>query len=485
MITVHANEAQHWQKCLDGCTLYHKRLSAYISNKSKNDYQNNRQNNQKYHNNFNQNNNYKKYNNYQNNNQNNNYKKYNNYQNNNQRYKKKSRFNNSNQQYRSGRNNKYAKTFNQSLNQSQKEQINNLLQKRYSNSSSNMLNLSNIISDENENWASFSNHSFVVELLHIIKNNCTHVQSIDLSNNSISTLLTLQKLYKSAPMLENLSLLDNPILSFDELNHLHSYGDKLRELYLRNSNLMNEVSNISQLYIYEIIRRFKVLRLLDGEFIPYSFISFGSKINEFQNYVQSNASQTPVTCHQVSEISIDIVHNFIRNFYEIFDCSNFRNREKLLDFYHSDACFSLTYCLMDTPMVNQKSETFQLYRKNIQYSNRNLLDSYYQMRYRSQQCSNVVHERLNIIQFFVEKMPFTEHQLPFMCIDCHPFNLCLTEMTADFMQVSMVGYYAQKDECCRKFQRTFLLAANGNNISIINDQVLFLKCFCVLYFICM
>ncbi len=303
-----------------------------------------------------------------------------------------------------------------------------------------MLDLSKIV-EINQEWASFSNQSFVTHLLTIIKNNCSDMKSINLANNNIQTLQAFCKLSEYAPYLENLSLLDNPIRSLSELSYINGISYNLRELHLRNLGLLNEVSGIKQLYISEICKWFNNLRLLDGEPITninLNLISFGDTINKCIFNFNESITNVPVNPHETCMNQSQIM-DFIVNYYKLFDISTngTSDRRKIVNLYHCDAIFTLTY----TPNIDIPNNISSMENKSINWKdcnkacnqiNRNLIDNFYQLQPRFKQLNKVKHGNLEIVKYFSDEfMQKTKHQISYMSIDCHPIKI----QNKDFMQV--------------------------------------------------
>ncbi|ETO24360.1 nuclear RNA export factor 1-like protein [Reticulomyxa filosa] len=289
-----------------------------------------------------------------------------------------------------------------------------------------------------------------------------------------------------APFLKNLSLADNPIRSIAELNYLSDFEDSLRELcnqFLlcllccllkkkkkKKKKSLDETGESARLYQHEVTKRFRGLIKLDNRELFDPLVSFGETLDEILGTLDKHSS-LPVSSHHPSSASSE-AFNFVSQYLRRFDA----NRQSLLDVYHTDAAFSLTFLERNFDLNYKSEQLFQTQNTIdsqhglsgvLKTLNRNLCDQGFQQLSRSRQNQMVLLGKLAILKFFTDKFPETRHDTSLITVDGQMISLIENQT---FCQVMFHGYYGESEKSARKFQRTLLLMISGGKPLIINDQ---------------
>ncbi|KAJ3406968.1 Protein kinase, partial [Chytridiales sp. JEL 0842] len=167
------------------------------------------------------------------------------------------------------------------------------------------------------------------------------VQTISFESNRLSTLKCFASLPKWAPLLQNLSFRDNLIGSFAAVEGLKLGGEtpNLRELFFVGNPIWEREKNKpggEAEYRRKIKDMFPSLQVLDQMDFEEE-ISFGLPTDTLST--AGNAfPETEKGAFMDTPVSADMVQDFIRRFFPLFD----KNRGALMDLYADNATFSVS-----------------------------------------------------------------------------------------------------------------------------------------------
>ncbi|KIJ67053.1 hypothetical protein HYDPIDRAFT_128640 [Hydnomerulius pinastri MD-312] len=171
------------------------------------------------------------------------------------------------------------------------------------------------------------------------------VQTISLANNNISSGQAISTLAHYLPKLANLSLQNNSLKVWRDIDYICGRKGKLehlRELILLGNPLRElEVKNgRSDKYRSDMARRFPSLVMLDG--VAIAKIAFDAPGPSSASATDKRPTATTFPCEMkpsfITGVEDTIISNFLVRFFPLFDSQ----RAALLDAYHPDATFSFS-----------------------------------------------------------------------------------------------------------------------------------------------
>lgn len=287
--------------------------------------------------------------------------------------------------------------------------------------------------------ASFKNSLFIQELLKIIEQNCREVQTVNFSNNGITTLSHFRGLHRAAPQLVNLCFAKNNISRINELESIRDL--KLHELILIENPITSSTHEL--IYHHEVQKRFPGIKLLDTEPLK-QVIQFDIKTNPMPP-VQGSFFD--------SEHSLRTATTFVNKFFQLYDS----DRQQLLSAYAANASFSLC--------VSSKANSNNLPQPYISAS-RNLLKL-------NNSKDRLVTTPLSII-YQLTRLPPTQHNIPEFVADVFVLPSQTTSAGGSVLTISLRGTFTENGNVLRLFHRTFLLVPPQDDqwpALIVNDQV--------------
>lgn len=287
-----------------------------------------------------------------------------------------------------------------------------------------------------------------------------------LNNNRIYTLSHLQGLGNAAPNLRNLSFEGNILKDHRELDHLRGLKQKLERLIMKG-NPMTQYAE----YRSTMKRKFPNLKQLDGVDFPPD-ASFG-----FDDVVAQKAFLPPskklYTLYTLPVSAQDIL-GFLESYYKCFDELGGMQRQQLMDAYHADSEFSLSFP-NQLNSSHSHSSSSHYHKKQYAIHNRNLSGL-------QRNLKNITHTKervdclkrtpLNIVHV-ITLFPKTLHDLSQVSVDI----ICLHSSS---ILVNLAGVYKEFNDYnnksfTRAFHRTLVIyISNVNNrisYQIANDMM--------------
>eukprot|EP00730_Choanoeca_flexa_P007715 TRINITY_DN12381_c0_g1_i1.p2 TRINITY_DN12381_c0_g1~~TRINITY_DN12381_c0_g1_i1.p2 ORF type:complete len:626 (+),score=119.83 TRINITY_DN12381_c0_g1_i1:55-1878(+) len=211
-----------------------------------------------------------------------------------------------------------------------------VLSPRY-NVDAKFMNLSALLQDplmaQFQTPGGLSNHAMANAIIDVIKKNCPDLITLDLSNNDITNLSAWRKLGSVAGNLINLSLENNKINSFEELNHLRSCRT-VQTLMLGGNPALNTL-NDRVTYEKRILKHLKGVQSLDG--VPVSSPAPTGSVgpNKFVTSILLPPELSNVVpSEEIRQGCLD----FLRQYFTVFDSEK---RESLHTVYAETAQFTL------------------------------------------------------------------------------------------------------------------------------------------------
>lgn len=166
-------------------------------------------------------------------------------------------------------------------------------------------------------------------MLKLASEKCPDVAILSFADNNLRNLQYLSALPDFLPNIEALSLANNQIVGFRDIEYLDGTRlQKLRELNLQGNPIYRKVENTDRKADYRsnISSKFPSLANLDGEdllrFVPAA-IPVGIPVSVKGNFLDS-------------EVTKSTILQFLSTYYNLYDT----DRNKLLDLYHPMALFS-------------------------------------------------------------------------------------------------------------------------------------------------
>ncbi|KAK9458065.1 hypothetical protein V1511DRAFT_22326 [Dipodascopsis uninucleata] len=163
------------------------------------------------------------------------------------------------------------------------------------------------------------------------------VESVNLAANQLQDVAAVTTLAQTYPNLKNLSLANNMISQWRNLDPWRHKFRELRELILVGNPIAS-----SNNYRSEIIRRFPSLKMLDGQVIeglnmPDPFRSGGKAPNTFAANIKKLPVATKQSFFETEEVQ-RIVMEFLGTFFNVYDS----DRSQLMPVYDNLSLFSIS-----------------------------------------------------------------------------------------------------------------------------------------------
>ncbi|KAI0346534.1 NTF2-like protein [Trametopsis cervina] len=173
------------------------------------------------------------------------------------------------------------------------------------------------------------------------------VQTISLAHNGLGSAIFITTLSHYLPRLANLSLEDNNLRVWKDLDYISGRRGKLehlRELILKGNPIreLEYQNNRVEKYKTEVARRFPSLEMLDQE--PVVKIAFdvplASTSASVPSKLRSGSSSFPSDMMPsfVTGVDGNLISNFLMHFFPLYD----NQRSALIDAYHPSATFSFS-----------------------------------------------------------------------------------------------------------------------------------------------
>lgn len=314
-------------------------------------------------------------------------------------------------------------------------------------------------------------------------------QTISLANNNIGSGQVLSTLAHYLPKLANLSLQNNDLKVWRDMDHISGRKGKLehlRELIL----LGNPVRELEikhgrgDKYKSEVTRRFPSLVMLDQEAI--ATIAFDAPVPSCTTSTEERPTATTFPFEMkasfITGVDNAVVSSFLVRFFPLFD----NQRAALLDAYHPSATFSYS---VNTSIPSRAR--IQGLHSSREFPNQRKLDwavwlgdsrnlTRLGRSDGAQKATNTLHVGSEAVVRAITSLPKTRHEISGspdkFCIDAWPIG------QGDSMRlfISLHGQFNEEpSQGIRSFDRTFVLAPappssraklNGWDVVILSDQ---------------
>jgi nuclear RNA export factor len=309
-------------------------------------------------------------------------------------------------------------------------------------------------------------------LFNVIKEKCPDVQTLNLASNRIHSLFALAQLRSAAGNVVNLSLEDNSISDFRQLDHLKTLP--LRELMLRH----NPIAVDAVAYRTAVLARCPRLKILDTQEI--------APLIQFNVPRDAEAFAMPEPRASYVEGDALFAFDFVRNFFALYDT----NRRAQLDhLYAENSLFSLTTTLQPSVVRDRPRraaaaalptaapvDTAGHYR----LASRNLALPASDASSTSSTSSTsagvsrdkVQRGRINILHQLMQ-LPATQHDVDGLTVDAYAVREALVVVSAH-------GFFLDESGELHGFSRSFTLtpapadsgaALQGWPVIVLNDQL--------------
>lgn len=340
------------------------------------------------------------------------------------------------------------------LNQSQKDQLKQLIQSRYDHNAM-TLNLSSTYSPDFD----YNNKMFINELCNNIQHITPNVVTIDLSNNGIQQCTYLHKLGYIASSLKNLSLANNNINNIEQIEGMSTSGlkDHIQNLILQNNPVINIIQQTYNDNTYTTYHKlieciFHNIRTLDGQSIQHT-ITF--------DVPDMNNNLPPIqTSYFDNDKSQQLVISFVTKYFNIYDTSQ-QHRQSLLSVYAENSQF--TVCVGDNIAGNIPNEYTQ--RSHNIYNKQTTQQQ-------SQQQPSISLGQV-AIAYTLSTLPHTQHDISNFTADVYSVN-----SLGGSIVLTLKGQYLENNTDIRQFHRVFILVSPTSeaqnkqwNVSILNDML--------------
>ncbi|RKP36492.1 hypothetical protein BJ085DRAFT_21115 [Dimargaris cristalligena] len=189
--------------------------------------------------------------------------------------------------------------------------------------------------------------NFWPAIIKMAKDLYPHVKTVSLAGNELKSLATIAHLGNYLPDLENLSLEDNMIATFRDLDYLADCTHplkKLRGLILRGNPIQaaeRAKTGDDSLFYIQILKRFPGLTTFDGMTITPEMRAVAAPAAPPLGL--SNNTEFPLLPRPVqptffdTDATMQLANQFLGQFFQLFD----HQRSALMDWYDPNATFSL------------------------------------------------------------------------------------------------------------------------------------------------
>lgn len=292
------------------------------------------------------------------------------------------------------------------------------------------------------------------------------VVSLNLAGNGISNLVGFTHFRKYFPNCVNLSLENNNIDNFDELDYIRDMSggqqhqqtpmSAMREISFQGNPIYEKLKKIdSKQYTQAILQRFPDLKFLDTEALQQ--VTFATDLTK--NKIME--LPPPKGNYFESEPIRDLIFSFVNRYFQLYD----GDRSKLLGVYDDSSCFSYSVSTKEG-FEKDKKALDSLYV--MQGMSRNLMVEK-DMKKRQ---SLLFEGKIKILNQLVTYMPKTKHDYNSFIADTSLLNL--PNQKSNLMLV-IHGAYQEATGFIRSFDRTFILSPpkqdNEWPVIVINDEL--------------
>ncbi|KAI0209380.1 Nuclear RNA export factor 1 [Lamellibrachia satsuma] len=307
-----------------------------------------------------------------------------------------------------------------------------------------------------------SRRTVMSSIINIIKENIPELTSLSLNSNKLYSVDLMHTLREAAPDLVRLDLGNNVIRSQSNLDALE--GMNLVELRLAGNPLCDGF-NDDAAYVSAVRKRLPKLTRLDGQDLPPPItfdIEAITKLPPTQGSFFLNDQVKTLVCA------------FLQQYYTIYDSSN---RSALLEAYHEQVTFSMTY--MFNRASSREQNDFSAYHRDSR-NLKKLIDS--GRRQKNLRCG-----RSNVMTLLSE-LPVTRHDPNSYVIDVNLASASMLNFTVHglFEEVVKSGKGALRafsrlfvavpqgkleTHICIALSRLFVAVPQGSGVAIINEEL--------------
>ncbi|PVV00236.1 hypothetical protein BB559_000002 [Furculomyces boomerangus] len=317
------------------------------------------------------------------------------------------------------------------------------------------------------------------------------IETMDLSNNAMTSLSPISSISLHFPKLKNLSLQSNPVANIKELDYLGVAGSTkslkyLRELQMTDTNIRNSIlSNPGGdvMYLREIVTRFPSLEVLDS-FVVAADIKANiiaeferdnpGKIKSLVDTNNSSRSASTLTSWSSlvpisgsftdSENTKNLVSGFIQGFFQLYD----QNRGALGILYSEDSQFSISLNTSQPPSFIQNGLKNPLsMSKHLEHSHNLTKVKDYKRRK-----NNLFIGPQSIVSKIIS-LPGTVHILNdtnSFTYDSWGFPLLISGVFVNVIMIIVHGEFQEPDTNSKySFDRTFMLSEAPQNSQALNS----------------
>jgi len=283
-------------------------------------------------------------------------------------------------------------------------------------------------------------------ILLLVNELCPNLKSLDISNNRLQRLDILANLSDKCPQLEELNLSQNQIRNLNELSKV-SDCKTLIKLWFSDNPAKENYDNNDSGYVSAIRQYLPDVKELDGVALPPPI-----KFVETTNNANLPKTQKMYTCNK--EV-LDLVVNFLKSFFGIYDSEDTNDRQELLQAYHNDAVFSI--CAHNTISNKEKVKGLNDYFE----SSRNLSV----IKDNNKKISLIKNKKLSVVALLTE-LPSTKHQFD-------TFHFDVSVVTSSCLMFTVYGIFLEgKESIPRGFARSFIaVPQSSSKFLIVNDQL--------------
>mmetsp|Transcript_10028 Transcript_10028/g.18239 ORF Transcript_10028/g.18239 Transcript_10028/m.18239 type:complete len:318 (+) Transcript_10028:111-1064(+) len=298
------------------------------------------------------------------------------------------------------------------------------------------------------NGFDFNNKGFVQEVARLIHNNIPQVKTLVLDNNNISALAALEPLTTAAKSLQNLSLANNRIAKFEDLQWLHKLKNSLVHLILDpNPGTSPMLAEVKMAAVRELFPNLQKLGNMQcREIINFNLpenITRGLLPDEKGSYFDAKKTQ---------ELTTTVIQKYL----QIFEREN---RERLDTFYFREtSCFSIAF----EPLNFRDNDT-----RGYSSQNRNLIAN---TSGGGAGMSSLTRVGRSIITATLKNLPEMIHDIGNFTADA---IVLPSETGLQVIHVSLRGVYLESPTLRRHFNRVMILAptTNEHGVGITNDML--------------
>jgi len=351
-------------------------------------------------------------------------------------------------------------TPNQILTPEQIKQIQLVVQGRKKN---NVVDLSGLVTGNSKTrWVNFNSPMFCQELFKAIKVELPNCVGINFAKNKIKWLRNFKELGVYLPNITSLCFSNNNIESFEQFDSFAPFSDKITELIESSTNPDDSLlkkTGCRELYVWQLKKRLPNLRRINGKTVE--------PVISFEVLEQAPLSFDIMKIVKPGTLNTNqVIKKFVLDYLTAFDT----NRESLLDVYHKQALFSITYVPSVRGYVTRTSTPTS------------------DERYREQDCNELLPNprkakkgRIDIVST-INNLPESKHSQEFIVAD----GMQLSDTrNGSLFQLNLTGVFKDVNEAertsttkgaqsARGFSSVLLIAPNkltATPFTIVNHQM--------------